>query len=102
MCPSYSLWYFILIPFSFHSSNSGVKNSFPAQEAPEDAELRLLHHLMENYLQEKQILPTQNRSEPVIVTFDMAFSQLVDLVSNSKIIVLGKTVFSHDNCSFSN
>ncbi|CAH3034470.1 unnamed protein product, partial [Pocillopora meandrina] len=57
---------------------------FPAQEAPEDAELRLLHHLMENYLQEKQILPTQNRSEPVIVTFDMAFSQLVDLFWNNK------------------
>ena len=102
MCPSYPLWYFILIPFSCRSSNSGVNNSFPAQEAPEDAELRLLHHLMENYLQEKQILPTQNRSEPVIVTFDMAFSQLVDLVSNSKVIVLGKTVLSHDNCSFSN
>lgn len=36
---------------------------------------------MTNYQEEKQILPAPNGSEPVIVTFDMAFSQLVDLVS---------------------
>ena len=45
--------------------------------------MRLVHRLMMNYQEEKQILPEPNGSKPVIVTFDMAFSQLVDLVSNS-------------------
>ena len=60
-----------------------LKNFPSAQESRQDAELKLVHHLMKHYHQEKQILPVQNRSKPVVVTFDMAFSQLVDLVSNS-------------------
>ena len=54
-----------------------------AQGRPSDGEFRLVNHLMRNYQWEKQILLTQNRTKRVIVTFDMAFSQLVDLVSNS-------------------
>jgi len=53
-----------------------------AQEKQQDAKVRLVHRLMMNYQEEKQILPVPNGSKPVIVTFDMAFSQLVDLVSN--------------------
>ena len=36
---------------------------------------------MKNYDIKRQILPTNNRSKAVVVTFDMAFSLLVDLVS---------------------
>ena len=55
--------------------------AIPAQENRNDAESRLINHLMKNYLKKRQILPTNNRSKAVVVTFDMAFSQLVDLVS---------------------
>ncbi|KAL9987428.1 hypothetical protein ACROYT_G001732 [Oculina patagonica] len=57
-----------------------------AKEKRQDAELRLVRRLMKNYHQEKQILPAQNRSNPVVVTFDMAFSQLVDLDSKDQIM----------------
>ena len=55
--------------------------AIPAQENRDDAESRLINHLMKNYPKKRQILPTNNRSKAVVVTFDMAFSQLVDLVS---------------------
>ena len=55
--------------------------AIPAQENCNDAESRLINLLMKNYLKKGQILPTNNRSKAVVVTFDMAFSQLVDLVS---------------------
>ena len=47
----------------------------------DEAESRLINHLMKNYDMKRQILPTNNRSKAVVVTFDMAFSLLVDLVS---------------------
>ena len=56
--------------------------AIPAQEnRTDDAESRLINHLMKNYDMKRQILPTNNRSKAVVVTFDMAFSLLVDLVS---------------------
>ena len=56
--------------------------AIPAQEnRTDDAESRLVNHLMKNYDMKRQILPTNNRSKAVVVTFDMAFSLLVDLVS---------------------
>ena len=56
--------------------------AIPAQEnRTDDAESRLINHLMKNYEIKRQILPTNNRSKAVVVTFDMAFSLLVDLVS---------------------
>ena len=58
-----------------------------AQEDRKDAELRLLNRLMKNYLQKSQILPMHNRTKPVVVTFDMAFSQLVDLVGTLQLPV---------------
>lgn len=71
-------------PSFHHGKNKLTLKNFPsAQENRQDAEFRLVRHLMNHYHQEKQILPVQNRSKPVVVTFDMAFSQLVDLVSNS-------------------
>lgn len=64
-----------------------------AQEKQQDANVRLVHRLMMNYQEEKQILPAPNGSKPVIVTFDMAFSQLVDLVGNWSISHVQTTSF---------
>ncbi|KAM7450877.1 hypothetical protein ABFA07_001565 [Porites harrisoni] len=52
----------------------------------DDAESRLINNLMKNYDIKRQILPTNNRSKAVVVTFDMAFSLLVDLDSKDQIM----------------
>ncbi|CAH3023467.1 unnamed protein product [Porites evermanni] len=50
---------------------------------------------MKNYLKKRQILPTNNRSKAVVVTFDMAFSQLLtlDKSGNMQAFVLSRDLF---------
>ena len=46
-----------------------------------DHEYRLAQKLIENYKARTEVRPVDKVEDPVIVTFDLAYSQLVDLVS---------------------
>lgn len=47
----------------------------------EDFDNKLIRNIVSNSKYEREIRPTMNETEPIKVTFDMAYSQIVDLVS---------------------
>ena len=71
---------------------SGYANNvyFPLSAAPErvstdgseidDDELRLLSHLFKTRKYNKEVRPVNNKSHPVVVRIDLAYTQLIDLV----------------------
>ena len=68
-----------------------MKQSTPETEKIDDDELNLLNHLFNgNY--NKEVRPVKNKSLPVVVKIDLAYTQLIDLVSTVEFLQRKGTV----------
>lgn len=46
-----------------------------------DHEMKLVKKMMDDYKAKVEVRPVEKSEQPIIVTFDLAYSQLIDLVS---------------------
>ena len=46
-----------------------------------DYEMKLVKKIMDDYKAKVEVRPVEKSDQPIIVTFDLAYSQLIDLVS---------------------
>ena len=63
-----------------------------------DYEMKLVRKIMDDYKAKVEVRPVEKSDQPIIVTFDLAYSQLIDLVSFVFAgILVGATVISIGN-----